>query len=253
MGLSLLGVDEVHCSAINVGGGTAATEHGLLPVPAPATAALLENKPVYSMGPQVELTTPTGAAIMATLAASFGPLPAMRVSGSGYGAGTKEFKEQANVLRVLVGEASGAAEATSVAVIEANIDDSTPETLGWAMERLLAAGALDVTLTPVHMKKNRPGVVLSVIARPEDRERLAAVIFAETSTLGLRIHLAERRVEARRVAEVETRYGKVRIKISASGAFAPEYEDCRKLALETGAPLKDIMTEAGLAYLRDSR
>ena len=253
MGLSLLGIDEMHCSPVNVGGGTVATEHGLLPVPAPATAALLEGRPAYSLGPQVELTTPTGAAIVATLAASFGPMPAMRVSGSGYGAGTKEFKEQANVLRVMVGESSGASEATSVAVIEANIDDSTPETLGYAMERLLAVGALDVTLTPVYMKKNRPGALLSVIARPDDRDRLAAVIFAETSTLGLRIQMAERRVEARNTAEVETRFGKVRVKISASGAFAPEYEDCRKLALETGAPLKDIMAEAGLAYLRNSR
>lgn len=253
LGLSLLGVDEIHCSAINVGGGTVSTDHGLLPVPAPATAALLEGRPVFSSGPQVELTTPTGAAIATTLAASFGPMPAMRVAASGYGAGSKEFKEQANVLRVLLGEAGGAAEATSVAVIEANIDDSTPETLGYAMERLLAEGALDVTLTPVQMKKNRPGVTLGVIARPEDRERLAALVFAETSTLGLRFHMAERRVEARHLVEVETRYGKVRIKVSASGAAAPEFEDCRALARATGAPLKDIMTEAGLTYLRNSR
>ena len=253
MGLFLLGVDQVHASPVNVGGGAITTEHGLLPVPAPATVALLEGRPVFSRGPQTELTTPTGAAILATLAVSFGPLPPMRISGAGFGAGTKEFKEQANVLRVILGEASGAAEAASVAVLEANIDDSTPETLGYAMERLLEAGALDVTLTPVHMKKNRPGVMLSVLARPEDRERLAALVFAETSTLGLRIHVAERRVEARSVVEVETRFGKLRVKVSASGAFAPEYEDCRKLARETGAPLREIMTEAGLAYLRNSR
>ena len=253
MGLFLLGVDQVHASPVNVGGGTIATEHGLLPVPAPATVALLEGRPVFSRGPQTELTTPTGAAILATLAVSFGPLPPMRISGTGFGAGSKEFKEQANVLRAILGEASGAAEATSVAVIEANIDDSTPETLGYAMERLLEAGALDVTLTPVHMKKNRPGVILCVLARPEDRERLAALVFAETSTLGLRIHVAERRVEARSVVEVETRFGKLRVKVSASGAFAPEYEDCRKLARETGAPLREIITEAGLAYLRNSR
>ena len=253
MGLFLLGVDQVHASPVNVGGGTVTTEHGLLPVPAPATVALLEGRPVFSRGPQTELTTPTGAAILATLAVSFGPLPPMRISGAGFGAGSKEFKEQANVLRVILGEASGAAEAASVAVLEANIDDSTPETLGYAMERLLEAGALDVTLTPVHMKKNRPGVTLSVLARPEDRERLAALVFAETSTLGLRIHVAERRVEARSVVEVETRFGKLRVKVSASGAFAPEYEDCRKLARETGAPLREIITEAGLAYLRNSR
>jgi len=253
MGLFLLGVDQVHASPVNVGGGTVTTEHGLLPVPAPATVALLEGRPVFSRGPQTELTTPTGAAILATLAVSFGPLPPMRISGAGFGAGSKEFKEQANVLRVILGEASGAAEAASVAVLEANIDDSTPETLGYAMERLLEAGALDVTLTPVHMKKNRPGVTLSVLARPEDRERLAALVFAETSTLGLRIHVAERRVEARSVVEVETRFGRLRVKVSASGAFAPEYEDCRKLARETGAPLREIITEAGLAYLRNSR
>jgi uncharacterized protein (TIGR00299 family) protein len=253
MGLFLLGVDQVHASPVNVGGGTVTTEHGLLPVPAPATVALLEGRPVFSRGPQTELTTPTGAAILATLAVSFGPLPPMRISGAGFGAGTKEFKDQANVLRVILGEASGAAEAASVAVLEANIDDSTPETLGYAMERLLEAGALDVTLTPVHMKKNRPGVMLSVLARLEDRERLASLVFAETSTFGLRIHVAERRVEARSVVEVETRFGKLRVKLSASGAVAPEYEDCRKLARETGAPLREIMTEAGLAYLRNSR
>jgi hypothetical protein len=253
MGLFLLEVDQVHASPVNVGGGAVTTEHGLLPVPAPATVALLEGRPVFSRGPQAELTTPTGAAILATLAVSFGPLPPMRISGAGFGAGTKEFREQANVLRVILGEASGAAEAASVAVLEANIDDSTPETLGYAMERLLEAGALDVTLTPVHMKKNRPGVTLSVLARPEDRERLAALVFAETSTLGLRIHVAERRVEARSVVEVETRFGTLRVKVSASGAVAPEYEDCRKLARETGAPLREIMTEAGLAYLRNSR
>ncbi|MDP2999745.1 MAG: nickel pincer cofactor biosynthesis protein LarC [Bryobacterales bacterium] len=253
MGLFLLGVDQVHASPVNVGGGAVTTEHGLLPVPAPATVALLEGRPVFSRGPQTELTTPTGAAILATLAVSFGPLPPMRISGAGFGAGTKEFKDQANVLRVILGEASGAAEAVSVAVLEANIDDSTPETLGYAMERLLEAGALDVTLTPVHMKKNRPGVMLTVLARPEDRERLAALVFAETSTLGLRIHMAERRVEARSVVEVETRFGKLRVKVSASGAFAPEYEDCRKLARESGAPLREIMNEAGLAYLRNSR
>jgi len=253
MGLFLLGVDQVHASPVNVGGGTVTTEHGLLPVPAPATVALLEGRPVFSRGPRAELTTPTGAAILATLAVSFGPLPPIRISGAGFGAGTKEFKEQANVLRVILGEASGAAEAASVAVLEANIDDSTPETLGYAMERLLEAGALDVTFTPVHMKKNRPGVTLSVLARPEDRERLAALVFAETSTLGLRIHVAERRVEARSVVEVETRFGKLCVKVSASGSVAPEYEDCRKLARETGAPLKEIMTEAGLAYLRNSR
>jgi uncharacterized protein (TIGR00299 family) protein len=253
LALDLLGVDEVHCSPVNVGGGTVNTEHGLLPVPAPATARLLEGRPIYSRGPQVELTTPTGAAIAVTLARDFGPLPPMRLTAVGHGAGDRDFPEQANVLRVLIGEASGAAESVTVAVLEANIDDSTPETLGYAMERLLERGALDVTLTPVFMKKNRPATLLSVIARPEDRETLAGVMMAETSTLGLRIHDAERRVQARRVVEVETSRGKVRVKVAASGAFAPEYEDCRRLALATGAPLREILAEAGQAYLNISR
>lgn len=251
--LELLGVEEVYCSAINVGGGTVATEHGVLPVPAPATARLLEGKPVYSSGPQKELTTPTGAAIVATLARQFGPLPPMRLIASGYGAGDADFSEQANVLRVLLGETTGAEEAVTVAILEANIDDSTPEVLGYAMERLLEAGALDVSLSPLLMKKNRPGTLLRVIARPEDRERLAELILRETSTFGLRLFAAERRLATRRIVEVETSAGKVRIKVSDRGQFAPEYEDCRRLALATGAPLREILAEAACAYLRDSR
>jgi len=253
LALSLLGVERVHCSAINTGSGTVETEHGVLPVPAPATAALLEGAPVYARGPEVELTTPTGAALAATLAAGFGPPPAMRLQASGFGAGSREFPQAANVLRVLIGEASGAPEAVTVALLEANIDDSTPQVLGYAMERLLEAGALDVTLQPVYMKKNRPGTLLSVVARPEDQERLAALVLAETSTLGLRIHHAERRVQERSIVEVETPHGKVRVKVSGSGAFAPEYEDCRALALATGEPLKDIAAEAARAYLANRK
>jgi len=251
--LELLGVEEVYCSPINVGGGTVATEHGRLPVPAPATARLLEGKPVYSSGPQKELTTPTGAAIVATLARQFGPLPPMRLTGAGYGAGDADFPEQANVLRVLLGEATTAEEAVSVAILEANIDDSTPEVLGYAMERLLEAGALDVSLSPLVMKKNRPGTLLRVIARPEDREALAELILRETSTFGLRLFAAERRLAARRFVEVPTSAGTVRVKVSDRGQFAPEYEDCRKLALATGVPLQRILAEAACAYLKDSR
>jgi hypothetical protein len=248
--LDLLKIDEVRCSAVNTGSGTASTEHGVLPVPTPATALLLKDKPVYARGPALELTTPTGAAIAAALASGFGPMPAMKIASVGYGAGDKDFTEHANVLRVIVGEPSGAAETTSVAVIEANIDDSTPEVLGYAMERLFERGALDVTLQPVVMKKNRPGVLLRVIARPEDRETLAATVLAETSTLGVRFYDAERRVEARELVEVETPHGKARVKVSASGSVAPEYEDCRKLALATGVPLKEIIAAAGHAYLK---
>ncbi|HTC88223.1 MAG TPA: nickel pincer cofactor biosynthesis protein LarC [Bryobacteraceae bacterium] len=253
VGFDLLDIGAVYSSAINVGSGTVKTEHGILPVPAPATSELLAGKPIYSRGPSLELTTPTGAAIAATLATEFGALPPMRVIASGYGAGDYDFPEHANVLRILVGENSGAQESTTVTVLEANIDDSSPQVLGYAMERLLEAGALDVTLASVQMKKSRPGTVLSVIARPEDREILAGLIFQETSTLGLRIYSAERRVQARHSVEIATPHGTVRMKVADNGAFAPEYEDCRKLAIESGVPLKQILADANLAYLRNSR
>jgi len=253
VGFHLLGVSAIYSSPLNLGSGTVQTEHGVLPVPAPATAELLLGKPVYARGPAVELTTPTGAAIAATLATGFGPLPPMRIAATGYGAGDKDFPEHANVLRILTGETTAAEEATEVAVLEANIDDSSPQVLGYAMERLLEAGALDVTLEPLLMKKSRPGSLIRVIARPEDREMLVQIMFAETSTLGLRIYLAERRVKARRSTEVDTPHGKVRIKIAENGSFAPEYEDCRKIARETGAPLKQILAEASLAYLKNTR
>ena len=253
VGFDLLGVDVIHSSPLNLGSGAVKTEHGVLPVPAPATAELLQGKPVYARGPAVELTTPTGAAIASTLAVEFGAMPPMRISATGYGAGDNDFTGHANVLRVLLGEASGAAESTTVSVIEANIDDSTPQVLGYTMERLIEAGALDVTLESVLMKKNRPGTLLRVIAKPETSEALAQIVFAETTTLGLRTYPAERRVKARDIVEVQTAHGKVRIKISENGSFAPEYDDCRALARETGLPLKEILAEASQAYLKNTR
>lgn len=245
-------IESIVCSPLNVGSGTVKTEHGMLPVPAPATARLLQGSPVYARGPAVELTTPTGAAVAVTLAKSFGTLPAMRIARLGYGAGDHDFKEQANVLRVILGEETHAEEATTVSVIEANIDDLNPQVLGYATERLLAGGALDVTLEPLLMKKDRPGNLLRVIAKPEDRETLAQMIFAETSTLGIRMYSAERRVQARTWSEVDTPYGKVRVKVG-DGNYAPEYEDCRKLAIESGVALKHIIAEANYAYLKRSR
>jgi uncharacterized protein (TIGR00299 family) protein len=247
--LHLLGVDQIHASAINVGSGTVKTEHGILPVPAPATATLLKEKPIYSRGPEMELTTPTGAAILAALGTGFGKMPAMKIASIGYGAGDKNFPDQPNVLRALIGEAARAAESILVSVLEANIDDSSPQVLGYALEKLMAAGALDVSLSPLQMKKNRPGSLLRVIAKPEDQERLAAIVFAETSTLGLRIHTAERRVQERQVVEVATPLGSVRIKVSGSG-FAPEYEDCRAIAERTGTPLVEVIAAANQAYLK---
>jgi hypothetical protein len=251
--LDSLGVEEIYCSRINVGSGTVETEHGTLPVPAPATARLLTDRPIYSAGPETELTTPTGAALITTLASGFGALPSVRMLAQGFGAGDKDFPMQANVLRVLLGEKTRAAEATSVTILEANIDDSTPQVLGYAMERLFAAGALDVTLTPVFMKKNRPGTLISAIAAPEMAEELASVLFAETSTLGLRLIAAERRVLAREIAEVETSFGNVRVKYNDRGGFAPEYEDCRRLAAEKGVPLRVVIGEANEAFSKQSR
>ncbi len=247
--LDLLDVDTVVCSAVNVGSGTVKAEHGLLPVPAPATALLLTGAPVYSRGPAIELTTPTGAAVAAALATRFGALPPMKIARTGFGAGTHDFPDQANVLRVILGEPTGADEALAVSIIEANIDDLNPQVLAYATEKLLEFGALDVSVQPIVMKKGRPGHLLRVIAKPEQREGLAQIVFSETSTFGLRIYPAERRVQARCWKEVETPYGKVRLKVSSEGQYAPEYEDCRKLALASGVALKHIIAEANLAYL----
>ena len=253
LAFDLLGVDTIVCSPINVGSGTVKTEHGILPVPAPATAKLLEGAPIYARGPELELATPTGAAVAVTLATRFGVLPPMTVKGTGFGAGGHDFAEHANVLRIILGEPNGAAEQLTVSVIEANIDDLNPQVLAYAMERLLDAGALDVSLQPIVMKKGRPGTLLRVVAQPQDREAMSQIIFAETSTLGMRVHTAERRVQVRTFIEVETPHGRVKIKVAGDGSHAPEYEDCRKLALAAGAPLKQILAEANFAYMKLSQ
>lgn len=246
-GLHLLEVEEVICSPVNVGSGTAKMAHGVLPVPAPATAALLREKPIYVDGPAFELTTPTGAAIVSTLASGFGPMPPVSIQSLGYGAGTKDFKDRANVLRITIGERKQLAEAQTVLLLEANIDDASPQILGYTMDALFAAGALDVTLTPILMKKNRAGQMLSVVAKPSDKDALASLILRETTTLGLRIASVERRTLAREFVEVRTPYGPVRMKVSESG-FAPEFDDCQALAKERNVPLKDVIAAANFAY-----
>jgi len=252
LALDLLGIEEIHCSAINVGSGTVKTEHGILPVPAPATAKLLQNKPIYSRGPALELTTPTGAAVAATLATEFGAMPPLRIGAIGYGAGDHDFSEHANVVRVMIGESSGAAEATTVSVIEANIDDASPQLIAYAVELMMEAGALDAVVIPVQMKKGRPGVMVQVIAENEQREELAAILFRETTTLGMRFHTAERRVQSREWIEVQTPHGVVRVKAGNHG-FAPEYEDARKIAATSGVPLKQVLAEAAYAFLNQKK
>jgi len=257
LAFDLLSIERIYCSPINVGSGTVNTEHGVLPVPAPATAELLQGKPIYSRGPALELTTPTGAAVVAALATDFGAMPPMRVTSIGYGAGDRDFIEHANVVRVMIGqslmeEKPGAIEATTVTMIEANIDDASPQLIGYAMELMLEAGALDAVIIPVQMKKGRPGVLIQVIAENEKREELAALLFRETTTLGIRFHTAERRVQPREWLDVHTPHGIVRVKAGDHG-FAPEYEDARKIASVSGIPLKQILAEAAYAYLKQKK
>src|SRR5690242_8942907 len=255
VGFHLLGIEKFACSALNVGGGTAKMAHGILPVPAPATANLLQGKPTYSSGVERELVTPTGAAIVATLCDSFGPQPAMSVAAIGYGAGAADLQGQPNVLRIMIGEA---AEKTvpgydqEIAVIEANLDDMNPQIYGYFSEKALAAGALDVYTTPVQMKKNRPGTLLTVLCKPQDTNALMSLIFAETTTFGARCYHAQRRVLPREFVSVSTDFGDVRIKISRVNGrilhVAPEYEDCRKLAVEKDVPLQRVIGEALRRY-----
>jgi uncharacterized protein (TIGR00299 family) protein len=252
LALDLLGVETLYCSPINVGSGTVNTEHGVLPVPAPATAALLKNKPIYARGPALELTTPTGAAVVAALAAEFGAMPPMRIGSIGYGAGDNDFKEHANVVRVMIGETSGASESTTVTVIEANIDDASPQLIAYAMEKMFDAGALDTLIIPAQMKKGRPGFLVQVIADHEKREDLVAILFRETTTLGVRFYIAERRVQSREWVDVNTAHGIVRVKTGDHG-FTPEYEDARKIATVSGIPLKQVLAEAAHAYLKQKQ
>ncbi len=265
VGAESLAVDEWICSPLNVGGGTVKCAHGTLPVPAPATLKLLSGAPVYSSGPQVELVTPTGAAIGKTLCSRFESFPAMKIEKAGYGAGTREFPNHPNLLRVTIGEsmqavganASSSASNDSIMVLEANLDDLSPQVLAYAMERLLAEGALDVFSIPVQMKKNRPGALLTVLAKKEDANRLARLIFAETTTLGIRRREEQRQTLTRRWETVDTTWGPVRMKIANMNGsisnYAPEYEDCRKLAEEKQVPLRTVMQEAIQQYLRPDR
>ena len=266
VGAEALDIDEWICSPLNVGGGTVQCAHGILPVPAPATVKLLREAPVYSSGPQVELVTPTGAAIVKTLARRFGAFPEIKIEKAGYGAGTREFPSHPNVLRLTIGEsaATATAEAASnqlttetVSVLEANLDDLSPQVLAYAMERLLAEGALDVFSVPAQMKKNRTGALLTVLARPEDGDRLAKLIFAETTTLGVRRRDERRQILARRWETVETAWGPVRIKIANMNGtvsnYAPEFEDCRKLAEQNRIPLKDVLQGAMQQYLQQHK
>ena len=256
--LERLGIEKVYCSPIPTGSGTVQCEHGVMPVPAPGTAALLKGVPLAASDEPGELTTPTGAAILTTLAAGYGPVPPMTIERIGVGAGRRDGQTRPNILRVLIGEASPAAlglpatssseETDEIIVLETNLDDVSGEVIGYVYDRLFEAGALDVFTSPIYMKKNRPGTLLTVLAAPELREKLEGILFAETPTLGIRSYRAGRSKLSREVETVDTAVRTSRIKVGRRGgqvvSASPEYEDCRRAARDSGRPLIDVMDEA---------
>jgi hypothetical protein len=249
VGLTALGIEKVFCSPLHVGSGTFQCAHGTLPVPGPATAELIKGKPVYSTGVEGELLTPTGAAILTTLASAFGPMPAMTVDAIGYGAGTSD-PSIPNLLRVAIGnrdDAVSGLEVERVAVAETNIDDMNPQMYDYLIEQMLGMGALDVFLVPIQMKKNRPGTMLCVICQPELLSRFAEFLVKETTSIGLRWRIDDRFKVGRHIKEVQTKFGPVKFKVAHLGNttvnVAPEYDDCKRVALEKKIPLKDVMEE----------
>jgi uncharacterized protein (TIGR00299 family) protein len=248
------GADAIVSSPLNVGGGMVQSAHGLFPVPAPATVKLLGNAPVYGGATQSELVTPTGALIVSSYATSFGPLPPMTVERVGYGAGARDFPTTPNVLRVLAGQAAPAFDTASerVVVIECEMDDMNPQLFGVAMDRLYAAGALEVFYVPVQMKKNRPGTLLTVVAPPDRRQTLADVIFQETTTIGLRYSEVDRVALKRELVAVDTPVGAVRFKLAWHGGrlvnAAPEFDDCARLAAANNLSVKEVQSIAVRAF-----
>jgi len=249
VGLKLLGIQKVYCSNINVGSGFVEFSHGRFPVPAPATAEILGDIPIYSTNSMGELVTPTGAAIITEIAGEYGDMPEMRLIKVGYGAGTKEY-EHPNVLRVFIGEGlrEGVLEKDTVSIIETNIDDMNPQIIEYVFERLFEEDALDVFITNIAMKKNRQAVKLTVISERKDEQKLSEVILRETKSIGVRIRKEKRNKLTRKISEINTKYGKIKIKNSSMGGEiltrTPEYEDCKRIAREKGIPLRIVIDEA---------
>jgi len=251
--LELLGIDAVYCSEPVTGSGTVRCAHGLMPVPAPATLQMLKGLTVHSGPESAELLTPTGAAILTTLAAGFGPMPALRITANGYGAGTRDYEGLSNVLRLIVGESAELTQTPQdIVVLEATLDDASGEIIGHTIGVLLECGALDAVALPVVMKKSRPGVILQVLAPIDKVKPLEQVLFAETTTFGLRRYRCSRTILERRQATVTTCYGPVQLKIAGSNGLeltvSPEYEDCRKAAATHGVSLRKVYQEALEAY-----
>jgi pyridinium-3,5-bisthiocarboxylic acid mononucleotide nickel chelatase len=260
IGFEMLGIDEFACSPLDVGAGQVRTAHGLLPVPAPATAELLRGAPTFSSGLRRELVTPTGAAIATTLASRYAEMPAMTLRAIGYGAGSADNAEKPNVLRLLIGErtASDPGEYwdSPVTAIETNLDDMSPQIYGYFADKALEAGALDVFSTPAQMKKNRPGLLVTILSDPANVPHLIDLLFRETTTIGVRTYDLRRKTLARDFVPVLTPYGEVRMKVSRLDGSVlnatPEYEDCRKLAAERGVPLKQVIAAASFAFQKKS-
>ncbi len=251
-GLEALGVEQVFASPLPMGRGWTQGAHGRIPLPAPATLALLKDVPVVGSPLEAELVTPTGAALLSALVSSFGPVPPMTLSAVGYGAGARDLPIP-NLLRVLIGAGADASTAVTEALVmlETNIDDMNPEFYDHAMARLFEGGALDVFLTPAQMKKNRPATLLRVLCRPTDTDRVISILFSETTTLGIRENAVQRHCMMREIDSVETPYGRVHVKVARLGKgrarVKPEYDDCRRLAEQSGVPLHDVYRAAELA------
>jgi uncharacterized protein (TIGR00299 family) protein len=259
IGFELLGVERFYASALHVGSGTVEMEHGRFPVPPPAVAELLSGAPVYSTDVKGELVTPTGAAIVSTLCEGFGPLPTMRVVSTGYGAGTREYVKFPNVLRVIVGEAKesvgeGVRGDEELIIVETNLDDASPQVLGHLMEQAFAKGALDCYFTNVQMKKGRPGVLVSILCLPRERETMMGLLFEETPTLGVRSYEVLRRALERESVTVATEFGRIAVKVGRMGgrvlSATPEYDECREAALRSGVALRVVQDAARAAYRR---
>ena len=255
--LELIGADRIVASPLNVGSGTIRASHGLYPVPAPATVRLLEGAPIYSGTQRAEMVTPTGALLVTAYATEFGGIPPMKITRIGYGAGARNFEDTPNVLRVLIGDSDASVSSHTVSVIEAEIDDMNPQIFGVLMEKLLAQGALDVFYTPIQMKKNRPGTLLSVIATPATREMLTSTIFQETTTIGVRYRDMTRECLDRESQTVNTPFGPIRFKVASRAGevlnAAPEFDDCVRVANATGRSVKEIQAAATKAWLDTRR
>jgi uncharacterized protein (TIGR00299 family) protein len=245
-GIRQLGIEKIYVSKVNVGGGFVKCEHGILPVPAPATLSLMEGRPIYSSGVERELFTPTGAAILTTLGSEFGSMPLINVERIGHGAGRDDLVHP-NLLRLIIGALESASGKEKVIVIETNIDDMNPQFYDYVMEKLFAMEVLEVFITPVLMKKNRPGHLLTVICPSEKLHPVTEFLLRETTTLGLRWHEEERAKTDREILPLQTRYGRIRFKLARWEGkvvnLSPEYEDCKRLALEKRVPLKEIFEE----------